>query len=294
MIKANELLRRAVVDLSSGERIGEVKEVLFDGSVARVMGLVVASGRWPRRGKDRALPFARVHAIGRDAVVLRSAEASPEELQALQPLQGGKTASGLRLVTEAGDEIGKLGSVVFDALSGRVLGYAAEKGPFEFVALQDLAFEQHAAIVPDRPEIQSWLRERYEDPAVSVSGLASAVVGRVAGADINLPDGTTIIRRGETIGATEASRAEERGRLMLLSSTLLSEKESSTDELPSEAPESPEPTEVPELAEVASPRGGVLERARRFFGRAPKPEPKAEAAPEEIDIRLGQDDGNEK
>ena len=69
MIRASGLYGRAVIDLDTAERVGEVDEIIVDPYGPGVAGYVVAcDGSMFRRKKRIIVPIDAFHAIGPDAL----------------------------------------------------------------------------------------------------------------------------------------------------------------------------------------------------------------------------------
>jgi sporulation protein YlmC with PRC-barrel domain len=99
-----------VVTLTDAEEIGTVRSLTVDAASGAVTHVRV-SGRRPRR--ETVLSWDALHAIGPDAVLVSPAPA-PAEPEIYQDLLGS------RVLTEAGDERGRVQDVVFDPDTGRV------------------------------------------------------------------------------------------------------------------------------------------------------------------------------
>lgn len=91
-----ELRRKDVIQLSTGENLGRVDDISFNGATAAVLGLIL-HGR-PRffgllgRDPDMVIPWEKVERIGMD-VILTTAETG-EDFSPRHPRRrgGGKTA----------------------------------------------------------------------------------------------------------------------------------------------------------------------------------------------------------
>src|SRR5687768_1918860 len=77
MIRASEMRGRAVVDLDSAVKLGEVDDVALDPEGRRVAGLLVGRGQSLLGGGgspiETFVPASGIHAIGRDVVTVRGA-----------------------------------------------------------------------------------------------------------------------------------------------------------------------------------------------------------------------------
>ncbi|MFI1678074.1 PRC-barrel domain-containing protein [Streptomyces sp. NPDC020607] len=123
LMSAGDLTKRPVVTLG-GEAVAQVKDVVLDGAGGRIAGFTLA-GRGLLSGPLRkSLPWAAVHALGLDAVMITSAEA----LEDKSAVASGEEASGglvrgARVLTDRGVEVGTVLDVVVEAgREGRVVG----------------------------------------------------------------------------------------------------------------------------------------------------------------------------
>ncbi|GHF99672.1 hypothetical protein GCM10017783_09710 [Deinococcus piscis] len=273
MIKGKELLGRHVVDLSTGERVDSVRDIVFDHGANLVLGLVVdGGGSWLRR-RDRVIPFSVVYSVGEDAVMITSAQdtASDEEQARMKEIMDSKVnLIGMTLLTAQGEDLGRIGDVVFDEYSGRVEGYEVTGGLFGDVAgghafvpaPESVQIGKDVAIVPasvaeemrrsggawpsgapQEPEHTDYSREEVAEQAAQRQ--RDYLIGRIAGTTITLPDGTVVAEKGEPITEEQVTRAERSGRLMILTSTSLSPEEvaevSSAEESSTPQPAAPDP-----------------------------------------------------
>ncbi|CAM5704022.1 hypothetical protein SALBM135S_07601 [Streptomyces alboniger] len=115
LMPASGLTGRPVVTLG-GEAVGQVKDVVLDGANGRIAGFTLA-GRGLFSGPLRkSLPWAGVHALGTDAVMITSAEV----LEGKAAVATGEEASGglvrgARVLTDLGVEVGTVLDVIVEA-----------------------------------------------------------------------------------------------------------------------------------------------------------------------------------
>jgi uncharacterized protein YrrD len=113
-----QLLGQAVVDAATGHSLGSVADLLFDDEGRRVTGLVVERRRLLSR--PRVVPFERIHAFDRDAIVATSCHVAGQRASDL-PSAG--ALEGRPIVTAGGRLLGTLRDVYFDEHTGRVMAY---------------------------------------------------------------------------------------------------------------------------------------------------------------------------
>lgn len=127
MTRGKDLIGHSVIQIETGKRLGEVREILFDPDGVRVLGLVLSPGGWFDGGK--AVPFDSVRSFGPDAVVV---EDEPIEVKSLPGCESGvgqqRDLVGKRLLSEQGRDLGTLDDVIFDAGTGGVMAYQVSGG----------------------------------------------------------------------------------------------------------------------------------------------------------------------
>lgn len=254
MIKAKELLGRPIIAIDSGERIETTRDVVFDHQANEVLGLLVDEGGWFRAAK--VVPFGAIRSIGEDAIMVDSADSvtsTREDGRLADVLESNVSLSGMTLLTTDGQNLGKIADVFFDEHTGRVEGYEATGGIFSdlssgrtFVpAPENVQIGHDAAIVPisvaaamqeQEPgglkgalssageSLSSAYQTAAENVKQTYGNIAEAskerqkefLVGKAAGSDVTLDDGTVLVHQGETITAEQTERADQAGKLTAL------------------------------------------------------------------------------
>ncbi|WP_216325352.1 PRC-barrel domain-containing protein [Deinococcus aestuarii] len=254
MIKGKELLGRPVIAIDSGERLETARDLVFDHQANQVLGILVDEGGFFRAAK--VVPFEAIRSIGEDAIMVDSAHSvttTREDGRLADVLDSKVSLVGMTLLTTDGQNLGKIADVFFDERSGRVEGYEATGGIFSdlssgrtFVpAPEHVQIGEDAAIVPIsvaasmQEQEAGGLKGAYQSAAQSVSGayqnvaesvkesygnIAEAtkerqkefLVGKTAGSDLTLDDGTVLVRQGETITHEQVERADAAGKLTAL------------------------------------------------------------------------------
>ncbi|WP_030230674.1 MULTISPECIES: PRC-barrel domain-containing protein [unclassified Streptomyces] len=99
-----------VLTLAEAEEIGVLRSLTVDAP-SGVVTHVRVRGRHPRR--ETVLAWGALHAVGPDAVLVRSPTA-PAEVPPHHELPG------LRILSETGDQLGTVQDVVFEPETGRI------------------------------------------------------------------------------------------------------------------------------------------------------------------------------
>ncbi len=131
MIRARELEGRALVDLETADRLGEIEQLILDPHARRVAGMVVnrRDSLLPG-GPELVLPAAAVHAVGPDVVTIRHSLAAEAPIAELADLPRAGELRGRKVVTHGGVFVGAIDDVLLDEASGQLIGYTLGKpGP---------------------------------------------------------------------------------------------------------------------------------------------------------------------
>jgi sporulation protein YlmC with PRC-barrel domain len=127
MIRASELYGRAVVDLDTAERVGEIDEIIVDPYAPGIAGYVVACERSMFGSRKRIIiPIEAFHSIGPDALTMRSVGAPGYQTAHLDSLPRLSELTGRRMVSFGG-LLGSVEDALVSEKDGRIIGYPLEK-----------------------------------------------------------------------------------------------------------------------------------------------------------------------
>jgi uncharacterized protein YrrD len=127
MRKANELIGKSIVHQASGERLGSVRDLVFEPDASKVAAILVDGGNLFREA--RVINWGAVASIGDvvmvtgDAPVQRASDAPEVSDELRQDAQ----ISGTAIVSETGERIGTVGDLFIDD-AGSVIGYEIKQG----------------------------------------------------------------------------------------------------------------------------------------------------------------------
>jgi uncharacterized protein YrrD len=125
MQRVNELFGKEVVRQTSGEKQGNVRDIVFDEELLNIVALLVGG----LVGRGRALRWTSVASVG-DVVVVRGEEAL-DKLGADREVAGlhkkSHTITGTEIFTQEGEKIGEVRDVFVNE-RGRVGGYEVSRG----------------------------------------------------------------------------------------------------------------------------------------------------------------------
>lgn len=128
MIKASQLVGRAVIDMEGAERLGKIKEIIVQHDGERVAGFIVVHGETivGTGGKRRMIPAAAVYSIGPDAVTVRSSRM--QELAGLEHLPRMRDIIGHKMVTRSGRLLGVIDDILINGADGSIVGFVVGEG----------------------------------------------------------------------------------------------------------------------------------------------------------------------
>lgn len=251
MHRGKEVLNKRIVSMDGDVHADHVRDLIFDPHGQRLLALLVDEGGWFHAAK--VVPFDRIRSIGEDAVMVDSLNAivSAQDVPGMSDiLSGNHKLIGTPLMTTDGEDLGQLADLYFDESTGHVTGYDMSGGIFadmgsgrSFVpAAAELLLGKDVALVP--PEVAQQMEEQEPGGLQKVLGtvgntvktaastvsdkvtetaatLADAtkerqqafVIGKTAARDVAKPDGSLLVRAGDTITEQQASEAERLGLL---------------------------------------------------------------------------------
>lgn len=120
-------LGRPVLTGPNRRRLGEVADLLLDAAGRRVVGLVVRLGNW--LGGQRIVPLAHVREAAPDGIVVEAVSADGLATLSDEQTWGQlRDLAGKRLLSRAGEELGLLDDIAFDARTGLIENYRLTTG----------------------------------------------------------------------------------------------------------------------------------------------------------------------
>ena len=128
MVKASQLVGRAVIDMEGAERLGKIKEIIVQHDGERVAGFVVGHGETivGTGGKRRMIPAAAVYSIGPDALTVR--QSRMQEPAGLEDLPRMRDIIGHKMVTRSGRLLGVIDDILINGADGSIVGFVVGEG----------------------------------------------------------------------------------------------------------------------------------------------------------------------
>lgn len=118
MIGLREAMGRTVVARDSAETMGDLAGAVVDAASRRIVALQVGKGH-----KAKLVDWTSVVGLGADAVVVEGADSlrDPDGEREPAVVKGDIALLGARVLTDRGDELGRLDDVEVDPATGEVL-----------------------------------------------------------------------------------------------------------------------------------------------------------------------------
>jgi uncharacterized protein YrrD len=127
LVRATEVIGLPVVTLDTAVAVGEVRDVLFDPSRSRVVAFTVRGRGLLSSPLLGLLPGAAISAIGRDAVMIATADALVHERSGMaSTLDDQIEVLGKEVVSDGGGTLGNVLDVVLEVEGGDATVVGAE------------------------------------------------------------------------------------------------------------------------------------------------------------------------
>lgn len=169
LMRGRDVLKRAVVTLA-GEDVAQVKDVVYAGEAGEVIGFTLA-GRGMFAGPTKtALPWSAVHALGRDAVMIRDESVLVPRGDVTSGAGSDGDVLGNRVVTDSGTDLGQVIDVVLE------VGERADVVGYEIEASAALGTEGRKVLLP-LPDTLAVSAEALVVPASATEFVADDLSG---------------------------------------------------------------------------------------------------------------------
>ena len=130
MLNASDVIGRQITVRDGGHNVGRIKDLVVDSTGKQVIGIVLSDGMF---SSSRVAPWKAVQAFGPDSVVIDTAGSvlRAQDIPDIKAVLDKKTRiKGLKLLTTAGKELGKIADFIFDETAGGISGYELSGGLF--------------------------------------------------------------------------------------------------------------------------------------------------------------------
>lgn len=155
MQKANELFGKEVINQTSGEKQGTVRDLVFDEDRRSIVAMMVGG----LVGRGTVLRWRSISSVG-EVVVIEGEEAlvKPGDDPEVADLRDkGHRLTGTEIVTEDGEKIGSVDDLFVDE-RGRVTGYEVTRGLVssnKFLPIESVRSIGKDAIIAGEPDLMS-------------------------------------------------------------------------------------------------------------------------------------------
>ncbi|HEX3813702.1 MAG TPA: PRC-barrel domain-containing protein [Mycobacteriales bacterium] len=157
LMRAKEIIKRPVVTLA-GEDVAQIKDIVYAGDHGEVAGFTLAGRGLLSGPRKEALAWTSIHSLGRDAVMITSAEVFDKRGDVVNKsdAKGGNVVAS-RVITDSGTDLGKVVDAILEVgEKAHVVGYAidssdalARDGRVVLIPLPDtISVSGEALIVP--------------------------------------------------------------------------------------------------------------------------------------------------
>ncbi len=154
-MKFSEIKNRAVVDLNTAQKIGNLESLVVKPGSPEVVGLKVKAGGIFTSAE--VIPISQLQSIGQDAITVSHLEAATTPDKSQNPMHDLPDLSsiiGHQVVTQSGKLIGDVDDVSIDPITLAITGFVvSQSGLFtkkhQFPITSDLNFGAKIIIMPD-------------------------------------------------------------------------------------------------------------------------------------------------
>jgi len=127
--KGKSVIGQDIYSISAGLRVESVKDLVLEDGDDGVIALLVSQGGL--LGTSRIVPFASVVRFGPSTVLIDDADSvipAASDPHVADILDRTGSLLGTLVVTEEGEDLGRIGDVYFDETSGRITGFEVSGG----------------------------------------------------------------------------------------------------------------------------------------------------------------------
>jgi uncharacterized protein YrrD len=153
-LRWNELKGRAVVDITSAERVGSIEDFVLDAQTYQIVGLRFKKSLF---NAAKNVPLSAIKGVGTDAITLRledSQQPDANEEQAFEALPTLSQLIGNGVVTENGKLVGSIINARISLAPLRITGYEVSKGGIfskthSFELTSEVSYGEKLVVIPD-------------------------------------------------------------------------------------------------------------------------------------------------
>lgn len=155
--RGKEIIGLPVIDLSSGQRVAEVKDLVCDQSEQRITALIVGRGNLWRKAK--IITWESIYSVGTDAVTIASSNVIAPAAKLAGNQHTGNRYLGKQVLTTSGQYLGRVDDIAVNQISGQIVGCVLTDGIVgDFISgraiiplVESAVMSADNMIVPDEP-----------------------------------------------------------------------------------------------------------------------------------------------
>lgn len=209
-MKGRSLQGKPIITVDRGEQIYRVDDVIFEPITGEILALLAESGSLFSQAK--VVPFSEIQAIGEDAITVKSKDSvipAESNERTKKYMQEDHKIKGKRILTEDGDELGKIVDFNFDERTGRISDYILSGGALVTVyqGRASLPLSYIQKIGEDVVFVSPDVKQRIQEEAGGLKGAARAVSEKASQTGEQLKSGARQI--GQQTGSA-LNRTQER------------------------------------------------------------------------------------
>lgn len=129
MIKESEILGLSVIIQRSGEKIGNVKKVIYSKNRSKVLALLINEGGYFRESK--IIRYKNIRSIGQDTVIIeseKSIEIASTIPQIAEALTNKTQINNYEIIFDNGEALGYIKDIIINEKNGKVIGFIVTEG----------------------------------------------------------------------------------------------------------------------------------------------------------------------
>lgn len=146
--KSRQFIGTSIMDKKNGKLLGTIKDVVFMPEERAIIGFCVSCGKWFKNGK--VLIPKRIHNIGENVITVDD-ENALLELEKVpgysKAMKEKKRITGMKVITNGGDELGFLQDIIIDEENCAVGGYILTDGFFDDILYGKLVLPYSDSII---------------------------------------------------------------------------------------------------------------------------------------------------
>lgn len=126
MNRGRDLVGMPIINLTNGETVGRVKDVLFDPTSHQFVGIEMDGGGWLKG--PRKIHFDDFAGIGEDAITILEDSVIMKALPCEESVITEDKVVGSRVLTKDGNELGTISDIIIDLTTGNITHYQISDG----------------------------------------------------------------------------------------------------------------------------------------------------------------------